>query len=148
MAQPFTLSFSNFRLLIENTAGSGVYTAPCALTSRSLTLNKEMVDTVVPDCDDPDASVWVDRSASQKSAQIQGEGVLAMADVDEWRSFFDADAGKNCRIQLNASGANNGGYYQGVFHLTSFQPGAERNGKTTVNITLTSSGPLTWTAAS
>lgn len=147
MAQPTTLSFSKFKVLIENTAGSGTYTAPCAFTSKSLTLSKDMVDTVVPDCDDPDASVWVNRSPSQKSAQVQGQGVLAMADVDEWRGFFDADAGKNCRIQFDLSGANNGGYYTGVFHLTSFEVGVERSGKTTVNVTLSSDGQLTWTAA-
>lgn len=147
MAQPVTLSFKNFKILLGNGATPEVFTAPCAFTSRSLQLSKDMVDTVVPDCDDADASVWVDKTASTKSAQVQGQGVLAMADVDDWRAFFDADAGKNCRVQLDMSGANNGGFYTGLFHLTSLEIGAERSGKATINVTLMSSGALTWTAA-
>lgn len=145
MAQPTTLSFSNFKVLIEHTAGSGTYTAPCAFTSRSLTLSADLVDTTVPDCDDPDAAVYVERQASTLSAQVQGQGLLAMADLDEWRAFVGQT--KNCRVQFNASGANNGGYYQGAFILSSLELGAERNQKTTISITLSSTGALTWTAA-
>lgn len=145
MAQPTTLSFSNFRVLIENTAGSGVYTAPCAFTSRSLTIAADLVDTTVPDCDEPDAVVWIERQASTLSAQVQGQGVLALADVDEWRAFIGQT--KSCRVQLNVSGANNGGYYTGNFILSSFEISAERNQKATVSVTLQSAGALVWTAA-
>jgi predicted secreted protein len=147
MAQAVNLTNAQFLVLLGNGATPEVFTAPCAFISKSLALSKDMVDTVNPDCDSPDAAVWVDRQPSTLSAQIQGSGRLAAADLDDWRAFFTADAGKNCRVQYNVSGANNGGYFSGLFHLTSLTWSVERSGKVDIEVTMSSSGALTWTAA-
>ena len=148
MALPVTLDFGAFVVKLGNGASPEVFAAPCAFTSRSLSLTKAVSETNVPDCSDDDATTWTLRRATYKSATVTGEGVLAMGNLDEWRAFFEGDDPVNCEVEFVESAANNGGYYRGPFHLTDLNVSGTKGELAMISVTLQSAGALTWTNAS
>lgn len=145
MAAPTTLSYKAFKVLLGNGATPEVFTAPCAMTSRSWAGSADSVDTTTPDCDDEDLVVWTESEVSSLSAQIQGSGVLAMADVATWRTWFFSGAAKNVRVVLDVAGAQGGGYIEGGYILTGFEISGERKNKTQISVTMKSTGKPVWT---
>lgn len=146
MAQATTVPFSGFRVLLE-TATPGTYGAPCGLTERSLTLSKETNDTTTPDCQNEDAAAWVERDTVSKSASISGEGVMARESIAAWQAAYDSDSPVSVRVERAGTAALGGGYYLGLFHLTSFEQSATRGERATVSIEMSSSGPVVFTPA-
>lgn len=149
MAQPITSRFGKFVISMEDPTGSpGTYIAPCGFTDKSLTLSADTNDQQIPDCDDPDAPFWVAREVASLSAAISGRGLLALENWDEWRTVFLAAVSHSYRVQLNELLANNGGYFQGNFIISSLALGAAIGTKTTIDVTMASDGALTWVPAS
>lgn len=146
MAQATTVPFSGFRVMLE-TATPGTYGAPCGLTERSLSLTKETNDTTTPDCDDEDAGSWTERDVVSKSASISGEGVMARESIARWQAAFEDDAPVSVRVERAGTALQGGGYYLGLFHLTSFEQSATRGERATVSIEMSSSGPVVFTPA-
>lgn len=139
--------FSKFVVLIEDPAQPGQFRAPCGFNTRSMTINKDVVETTTPDCDDEDAAVWTERAAQTKSIEISGEGVFAAEDIGRWRSFALADASWNCKVKVDLPKAQGGGEWAGKFLLTSFETSGERKNHVMFNMTLQSDGEIAWTDA-
>lgn len=144
MAKPVTERFGNFLLRVSAGASPDVFSAPCGLTSRGIEFSMSTGETIVPDCASEDAVAWVERTMNAASAQISGSGVLAMDSLDEWRSWFEAAEPRTVQVHLQNTTANNGGYWQGDFVLTSFQITGERGGKVQVSISAVNDGKVTW----
>lgn len=148
MARPSTLSSAKLILLLGDGASTEIFTAPCGLTSRGINFSKETNDVTVPDCLDPDAPAWTERVTSALSGTISGSGILALEAFATWRSFFFSTATKNVRIKIDTTLALNGGYWQGKFHMTTFNVTGDIGDKIQVEIELQNDGEITWTAAS
>lgn len=144
MAAPTTLPAGDFIIQLETSEGSGVFTAPCGLTSKGFNQTASVQETIVPDCDDPDAAANVERAVDALSREISGSGVLAMASRSTWQTWYDSGLKKKCRVLLDTTLANSGGYWQGYFVLTQFNCGAERGQKVRVEVTMQSDGAITW----
>lgn len=54
------------------------------LRFRSITLNNNLEEVTIPDCDDPDKVYWIGHGATSLSMDIEGEGVLAEESVETW----------------------------------------------------------------
>lgn len=147
MAQATTVPFSGVKVLLESITTPGTYVAPCGLTERSISFNKDTSDTTVPDCDDEDAVAWLERDPVSKSVTISGEGVMARQSLARWQAAFDDADPTSCRIELTGTAVQGGGHYLGNFHMTSFEIGATRGERSTVSVTLESSGPVVFTPA-
>jgi len=147
MAKPTTLPFGDFLLQIENPAGSGTFMTPCGFTSKGAQESLSTQETVVPDCDDPDAVAFIERDGDALSMEISASGVIAQENWAIWRAWMRSGASRLVRIYHDVTLANNGGYDQGSFHLTAMNRAGERGRKVTVDITLMSDGEYTWTAA-
>lgn len=147
MARPTTLSAAKLLLLIGNGAGTEVFAAPCGLTSRGINFSKETNDVTVPDCDDPDAPAWTERVTRALSGTVSGSGILAMEAFETWRDFFFSTETKNVRIKIDTSLANNGGHWQGAFHMTTFNVTGEIGDKIQVEIELQNDGEVIWVDA-
>lgn len=146
MAQATTLPFSAFKVMLE-TDVAGTFAAPCGLTERSVTFSKETNDTTSISCDDEDAPSYVERDVVSLSVTISGEGVIARESLDLWREAFTTTEPVNVRIEVGGTAAQGGGYWQGLFHLTSFEPGATRGERASLSIEMQSSGPVVWSDA-
>lgn len=147
MAQAKTFRRSGLRLMLGNGATPDeAFAAPCGLLERAITLSKELGETNVPNCADEDAAPWTERDVTSKSASIEGSGVLDADALPIWQSFYDDDSSRNCRIELWRNGAKVG-YWQGAFHIESFNPAAPEEGRVTLEISLQSDGAVVWTPA-
>lgn len=148
MAKPVTYSASKLYISLgDGATPTEVFTAPCGLTTRGITLTKNTNDVNVPDCDDPDAPAWVERSVESLSGETSGSGVLAAAALPTWQTAFNSTVSRNVRIGINAPLVDKGGYYAGKAHLTSFAVTGELGNKIQVAVTLISDGPWTWVPA-
>lgn len=143
MTKPTTLPAGKYLILLGNGASPEIFAAPCGLTTKGFNQSKSVQETVVPDCDNPDAAAYVERGVDSISGEISGSGVLALEAFDTWRLAFESGGSINCRIKLDQVGL--GGYYQGAFVMTQFNMTAQRGQKINVDVTLQSDGAYTWT---
>jgi TP901-1 family phage major tail protein len=133
--------------MLESPTAPGTFIAPCGFTERSFTLSKETNETTSVDCDDEDKAAFVDRDVVSKSASISGEGVLARESLPRWRAAFERDEPVLARIEIGGTAAQGGGYWQGLFHITSLEVGATRGERATLSVEMPSSGAVAWVDA-
>lgn len=128
---------------------SPVFAHPCLINAnRQLSLTAELTDVVVPDCSDPDLMAWTVREKRALSCSITGAGVLHTPDTKDYFDWVTGSAAKNVRAELGAvTLANGGGHIAGAFHLGQFDFGGDRGGLTEANVSLSSSGAMTWVDA-
>jgi hypothetical protein len=140
MADPTTVKFGKFRVLLGDGASPMVYTAPCGFTSKSLTLTKELTDVNLPDCDDPDAVAWVGRDAASLSASISGEGVLAAESIEAWLDAWENVDSVPVKIEVEFPAKTI--TWTGFMHVATFTAGAEQGGRATATVEMQSDGEL------
>lgn len=117
-------------------------------TSRGIQFNADTNEYIMPDCDNPDDPAWKDVTKDGLSVTITGSGMLHATSVETWFAWWKDDATKNIRFKLNLAGASGGGHWSGAFHLTQMEISADGQKDTaTANVTLVSSGAVTWTDA-
>ncbi|SKA31018.1 phage tail tube protein [Consotaella salsifontis] len=144
-------SISGKKLLVQIGDGASpdeVFASDCMINAeRGLALSVDSNDFVIPDCDDPDAAGWKEREVDGMSGTISGSGMLHTTSFATWFNWMESAAPKRCRVTLDVTAANGGGYVEGLFFLTSFEVKGSRNDKVTADVTLDSTGILTWTDA-
>lgn len=146
MSKPTTFSFGKFLLMLGDGNSPEVFGQPCGLTAKAFNQTNTTVESIVPDCDDPDAPADVERGITSKSRDISGSAILNAESFPTWQAFYDADASQNVRIYPMGP---TGGYYAGKFVLATFNIAAPAIGqKSTGDITLQSDGPVVWTPGS
>lgn len=127
---------------------SETFAADCLInTDRGIQFSADANEFIVPDCDDPDAPAWKERTKDGLDATVTGAGMLHTSSVETWFDWFKSADTKNVRVKVDVTGANGGGYWQGAFHLTAFEISGARNEKATASVTLASSGSVVWTDA-
>jgi hypothetical protein len=150
MAQPRTLGFGSFKVYLGDGASPEQFTAPCGFIQKALTLDSDVSDFNVPDCDDPEAAAWKSRAITAHSASVTGSGVMAMASLDEWRTWKLASESKNIRVEFDDTLANGGGYFEGAAILQSLgfsvALGSDGN-KTQQQVNIVSDGEWSWVPA-
>lgn len=100
MAQAKVIKGGSVRVYLGNNANPTIYTAPCGLTSRSITLNKALSEEKIPDCDDPDSVAWLGRGATSRAMEISGEGVLAQQSMQTWLDALDSTDSVPVKIEI------------------------------------------------
>jgi predicted secreted protein len=147
MAKPTTCASSKMIIKLGNGATPEVFAAPCGMTTKGINFTKATNEVNVPDCDDPDAAAWIERSVVSMSAEISENGILAMEALDDWQSFLDSTISRNVQVWLDVPAVDHGGHWNGKFLLTGFNVTAEQGNKVQAAVTMQSDGPVTWTAA-
>lgn len=146
MAQATTIKGGKVRVLLGDGASPEVFTAPCGLTSRSITLTKALNDFQIPDCDDPDAVDWLGRDAVSLAMSISGEGVLANESVDAWLEAWESVDPVNVRVEWEFPTRTI--VWNGSMHIESFEVGAQNAQRATANVSLQSDGQMVRTQES
>lgn len=148
MAQPTTLKGSKVIILLgDGATPTEVFTAPCALTTKSINFAAATNDQNVPDCADPDAPTITQRTVSALSMAVTGNGTLAMESFDEWREWFDSGLAKNIQVKIDTTAINNGGHWALSAVLTTFNVGGNQGELATIEVGISNAGAWTWTDA-
>jgi predicted secreted protein len=147
MAKPTTFNGSKILIKVGDGAETETFAHPCLInTTRALQGSVTTVDSVVPDCDDPDAIAWTEREKDAISYTITGEGVMDASSIEEYIDFLESADAKNVQVVIADGDTTNGRVGTGAFHLTEFQVSGARKEKATASITLVSDGIVAWTA--
>ncbi|WP_089177254.1 phage tail tube protein [Bosea sp. AS-1] len=146
MAQAQTFRWSGYRVLIGDGASPEVFSSPCGFTERSFSINRELAETLTPDCADEDAPAWMERDVTSQSATISGQGVLETTALPIWIGKLETTESFNARVELWRSGSKVG-TWEGAFALETFETSGTRGERVTVNVTMQSDGAVTYTAA-
>ena len=142
MAKPTTQRWTKMTIWPEETPG--VFASKeCGLNAKGFTLTGDMSETNVPDCDDPDAAVWVERTIRALSSGISGSGLMAEESLDFWRDWMLSALPKTVRVALDL--ATGDGYFEGSYVLNQFElNGNEGDGKIGITLAMSSDGPVAW----
>ena len=140
MAQATTIKGGKIRVLLGDDATPIVYSAPCGLTQRSITLTKNLEEVQIPDCTDPDKVDWLGRDATSLSMSVTGEGVLASESVDTWLEAFDSIESVPVKVEWEFPAKTI--TWTGKMHIESVEVGANNGQRATINVALQSDGEM------
>lgn len=142
MAQPTVIVGTKLLITVGDGANPETFSTPCGLTTRNFNLTASTNSTLLPDCDDPEAPAWEAKDVNSLSAEISGEGVMAVESFEVWREWFLSAISRNCKIELDHDDL---GYFSGSFIISSLQIGGQRGQKVTINVTMVNDGSIVWT---
>lgn len=129
---------------IGDGAGSEVFTTLCGLNSKTLTINNEEIDVTTADCTTPGGVMWTEVLNGVKRIAVSGNGLFEDS-TQETRAntvAMQADPRANFQIIIPAFGT-----FEGEFFMNSLEYQGEVSGGVNYSLTLSSSGPVTFTAA-
>lgn len=146
MAAASTFSAGKLLLLLSDGGGTPVYAEPCAILEASATINKELADTLIPDCSDPDAIGWLERDAQSVSMSVKFSGLATATGVRALNEIAIGVASRAMRLQLVGAGTGSGTpdfRWSGNFHIGSFEIGRTRGEKISFSVEMDSDGTIT-----
>lgn len=128
-------------------SGTIIYAAPCGLTTKNFALSKNLQEVNIPDCDDPDAPIWLGRDTQNMSATISGDGVAAAESVPDWNAAAISTESVPMKVEIEfTTGMKT---FEGLFVVDNLTFGAEQGGRVTLAFNAQSDGQIadTWTPA-
>lgn len=141
MAKPTTVRFGKFFVRISNGDLPPKFIAPCGFTSKSFSRSKTLSDIIIPDCDDPDHPVWLERDVISLSSTINGEGVLSKTALPYWEQAFDSGESFECEIEMQYLDGESD-LYIGRFHIESLEITGSQGERVTISVTMQSDGEV------
>lgn len=148
MALAETMNGEKLLIQIGDGATTEVFAHPCLVnTDRGIQFSSDTSDNLLVDCLNPSDPAWYEREKDGLSATVNGSGKLHTSSIAMFFNWWKGADPKNVRIKVDVTSAKGGGYWQGAFHCTEFEVSGTRKEKAETSITLISTGPLTWTAA-
>jgi hypothetical protein len=151
MAAPTTARFGAGYIEVETRATPGTFTKVCGFNEIEIALDKDLNDTTVPDCDNPDAAAWVQRDVVSRSATFSCSGVAAKVSLSLLDQSENSDLSSNIRITIGGMGIGTGSpalvnrRYAGKFHTKHTLTG-ERGNKWQIEFSGESDGEVTITS--
>jgi len=146
MAQAESLRGTKLLIKVSDGEVSPTFAHPCLInTDRGITFTADTNDVLVPDCSDPDLMAWAAREKVSLSATINGAGTLHIPDAQVYSDWVMSADPIAVRVELGGVVlADDGGYWQGNFHCTSFEVNGTRGNRVQCSITLLSDGAVAW----
>jgi hypothetical protein len=143
MAAPVTARFGAGFIEIETSPA--VFTKLCGFNSIEISIEKELNDTTVPDCDNPDAPAWVERDVVSQPGSFSCSGVAAKEALPFMEAATLSALSATTRITIAGFGATGplpNKRYSGKFHIQHSLQG-ERGNKWQVSLEGQSDGAVT-----
>lgn len=147
MALPTTFRFGAGYIQLGDGGGTEVFTKLCGFTQIEFSADKDLNDTTVPDCDDPDAPAWKQRDVVALSSSFKCTGVLAKEALPLVESAFLSSTSRNMRIRIVGGGTGAGTpdrLIAGKFHVKHSLKG-QRGDKWELDFSGESDGEVTFT---
>jgi len=123
-----------------------VFSAPCGLSQRSITLSKGLNEVQIPDCDNPDEVTWTGRDASSLSISISGEGVLASESNETWVEAWEDVESVDVRVEVEVPVTTY--IWTGKMHVEKLEVDANNGERATISVSMQSDGEMVRTSES
>lgn len=146
MAYASTANFHQLVLEVEVTAGSGVYSKLCGLTSRGINRQHNMQTSEVPSCTDESLPAQVERAVQSSEVTLSGSGVWASESHETMLDWWYGGQTKSVRIHHVNSAIGDTEYETAPAYLVSISNQAERGTKVTAELEIQFDGIPTRTA--
>lgn len=147
MAKPDTMKGSKLLVMLGDGDSPETFASPCGLVTKAINFDATTNDFNVPDCADPDAPSWTERVVDALSAGIPASGVLSLADLEDWRTWFFSGLGRNIQVVLDESLALGGGMFEMNAVMTTFNITGNKGELAQIEVNIQSNGPVTWADA-
>jgi hypothetical protein len=150
MALAQTAKFSELVLEVEWTPSSGTYTAVCGLIDVSISRTANTDTAEVPDCDNEDLPLKVEKAVRSIETTISGTGVWALQSHENLLDWFYSGGLRNVRIR-NVKAQNDGvtgdtTIESGAALLTGLNNSRSKGQKVTAEVELAIDGDMARTA--
>lgn len=142
MAKAKTYSFGGIIVTIGDNGTPELFTAPCGLSQKTFTRNKDTNATQVPDCANPDAATWDENDVVSRNWSLSGSGLLTKEAKDMWTKWYNSDEPRNIKVQIPGTGAEGGETSSGAAHLNKFEISGQRGNRWEVSVDIVGTGPL------
>ena len=130
---------------IGDGAGTEAFTALCGLKSKTLTINNSNIDVTTADCADPGGVMWRELLDGVSSVSVSGNGYFKDEVTEERLRSVSMTSPKTANFQIIVPAL---GTFAGTFFVSSVEYGGEQEDGVTYSLSLDSTGPVTFTAAS
>lgn len=146
MAKATTFKNGDVILQIATDAGGTTFASVCGVLKRDFELTKDTNSFEVPDCDDEDAAVWVERAVKSLSSKISMSGMASSEAIPNINAAFASSESRAVRMRIIGAGTGAGTpdlMFSGSYHITSLKFATENGGKLEIDISLESDGVIT-----
>ena len=134
------------QLLVKIGDGANVetFSVLCGLNSKTLTINNSEYDVTTADCTDPGGALWTAVQAGAKRVSVSGNGFFEDSAAEARANDVALSDDSTANFQIIVPGL---GTFAGSFFMASLEWGGEVQGGVTYNVSLASTGEVTFTAA-
>lgn len=135
---------------IGDGAATEAFAVLCGLTTKTLTVNNSNFDVTTSDCTTPNGQLWREVMTGARSVSVSGNGYFEDSATEDLLRAAAIGSGVSDTADAIASFeivVPDFGTFAGAFHVDSLEYGGEQENGVTYSVSLSSSGPVTFTAA-
>lgn len=121
-----------------------IFTAWCGVNNKTIKWSRNLEETVVPDCDDPNAAPYVDRGVTSQSCSIAVQGVITQQAIKQYTEMLKTTKPLYFELEMNLGGAKY--KWQGQAQVSDFEMGADTGKSVTFSLNLSSHGDVEYIA--
>lgn len=129
---------------IGDGASPEVFNVLCGLTSKTFSINNSEIDVTTADCDDPAGVMWTEVLDGAKRISLSGNGYFEDSETEERAREVAMDPTPIANFQVIVPDF---GTFEGAFFFATLDYSGEQEGGVTYSLSLSSTGPIAWTAA-
>lgn len=119
------------------------FTTLCGLNTKGITINNSEYDVTTADCADPGGALWTEVQNGTKRVAVTGSGIMKDEAAEERLNTVAMSADAVANFQVIVPGL---GTFAGEYHVASAGYSGEMQGGVSYDISLNSSGIITFTA--
>ena len=148
MATPDTVKGTLVTVALGDGATAEEFVSFCGINAKTINFQTNTNEEFVYDCDDLESPPWRTLTKSGRFLSVSGSGLLDSSVLARYQEAYDSDDAANAKIIIDVPAGVGGGFWSCALMLTSFNITGNNGESTQVEISLESSGPVTWTPAS
>lgn len=117
-----------------------VYTDWCGVTEKTVKWSRNLEETVVPDCDDPNAAPYVERGATSQSVSIAIQGVITSRAWPDYKKMLKTT--KSLYFQMEMIVDTEKTEWRGLVQVSDFEMVANKGKTVTFSLNMSSDGEV------
>lgn len=117
-----------------------VFTDWCGVTQKTIKWGRNLEETVVPDCDNPNIVPYVERGATSQSGTIAIQGVITKQALGTYQKLLKSTESLYFQLEMGFGTEKTG--WQGKVQLSDFEIVADVGKTVTFSMNMSSDGPI------